>query len=111
MEKTYKVISPVDHDKHRHEIGGTIDLEDKDAAGLLAVGAIEPAGSSATAAPADEAARIAAIAEAIGGLDTADASLWMKSGAPKTDAITAITGWPVAGKERDAAWAQFGAGK
>lgn len=57
--------------------------------------------------PIEVAERIAAIADAIGKIDDKDTSLWMKSGAPKTESIAAITGWPVTGKDRDAAWAEF----
>lgn len=112
-KKIYKVISPVDHDRKRYEIGDSIELGDEHAKPLLAVNTIEldaAATSSAPAAPKDDAERIAAIASAIGKLDKTDDSLWTGAGAPKTEAIGAVTGWPVSGKDRDAAWAQFSAG-
>ena len=110
-KKTYQVASPVRHDGKEYLVGESIDLDDKDASPLLAVQAIKGGAATGSAAtvPTGEAERIAAIVDAIGKLDVADASLWMKSGAPKTEAIATVTGWPVAGKDRDAAWAQINA--
>lgn len=109
-KKVYNVLSPVDHDQERFEIGGSISLEDKDAAALLTVKAIKlaPAAQSTgpASAPTDDAERIAAIVSVIGNLDPADATLFTGAGVPKTEALAAITGWPVAGKDRDAAWSQ-----
>lgn len=61
------------------------------------------------AAPEDPAERYAAIKTAIANLDKADATAWTKGGSPKTEAIEAITGWPVTAAERDAATAEGGA--
>lgn len=111
-KKTYQVASPIRYDGKDYAAGDQVDLEDKDASDLLGVKAIEPSTTSNTpSAPTDDAERIAAIVAAIGQLDASDASLWMKSGAPKTEAIAAVTGWPVAGKERDAAHALIKAAK
>lgn len=55
------------------------------------------------AAPTDPAERLAAIRAAVSQLDKEDASLWTGAGKPKTEAIVAITGWPVTAAERDAA--------
>jgi len=57
------------------------------------------------AAPEDAAVRLEAIRAAIGQLDKEDAALWTAGGRPKTEAIAAITGWPVSAAERDAALA------
>lgn len=109
-KKTYTVLSPVDHDQERFEIGSSISLEDTDAAALLTAKAIELATAVQPTAPAgaptDDAERISAIVSAIGNLDPADATLFTGAGVPKTESLTAITGWPVAGKDRDAAWSQ-----
>lgn len=111
-KKSYQVASPIRYDGKDYAVGDLLDLEDKDASGLLEVKAIEPStASSAPTAPADEAERIAAIVAAIGQLDKADTALWTNAGIPKTDGLTAITGWPVAAKERDVAWAQINATK
>ena len=59
-------------------------------------------GTGATAAPEDPAERLTAIRAAVAQLDLADAALWTSGGKPKTDAIAAITGWPVTAAERDA---------
>ncbi len=61
-------------------------------------------GSDASAAaPKDPDARLAAIKVAISQLDKEDATLMTTGGKPKTEAIAAITGWPVSAAERDAA--------
>lgn len=113
-KKTYSVQSPIKHDGKEYAVDETIDLEDKEAEDLRAVGAISDAtgvtGNTITA-PVDEAERIASIMAAIGQLDINNKALWVKSGAPKTEALTAITGWPVVAADRDAAWAQISAGK
>lgn len=102
-KKTYIVTSPIKCGGKRHEVGSTIELEDGEADKLRwAIGDVATPGE-----PADEAARIAAIAEAIVQLDAGDTALWMNSGAPKTVAIEAVTGWQLTAKERDAAWSQM----
>lgn len=107
-KKTYSVLTAVDHDNQRYETDSVIDLDDQQAAPLLAVAAIEPtAAASAPAgvtAPEDASERLAAISTAIGQLDPANTGLWLKDGKPKTDAIVALLGWPVSAAERDAAW-------
>lgn len=113
-KKTYSVLSPIKHDGKEYAVDKPIDLEDKEAEDLRAVGAISDATSvpgNTVTAPVDEAERIAAIVAAIGQLDINNNALWVKSGAPKTEAITAITGWPVVAADRNAAWAQISAGK
>ena len=71
---------------------------------------VEPAaaGSAPTAtAPTDPAERAAAIKDAIGKLDKADAALWTNTGMPKVPAIATVTGWEVTQQERDAVWAEI----
>lgn len=51
MSSTYTILSPVEHDGERYEIGATIDLEDAQAAPLLALAAIE--GPVAAVVPAE----------------------------------------------------------
>lgn len=53
-------------------------------------------------APEDQAERLAAIKAAIAQLDTSDTALFTASNKPKTEAIAAITGWPVTAAEREA---------
>ena len=59
--------------------------------------------------PEDPAVRLEAIRAAIGQLNKEDAALWTAGGKAKTEAIAAITGWPVTAAERDAATAEGGA--
>ncbi len=109
-KQTYVVQSPVKFDGKDYGIGDSIDLEDKDAKDLLAINALGDAvgtASNTLTAPVDHNERITAIVAAIGQLDKADTALWTNAGAPKTEGLTAITGWPVAAKERDVAWAQI----
>ena len=60
-------------------------------------------------APEDPAVRLESIRAAVGQLDKENAALWTAGGKPKTEAIAAITGWPVTAAERDAATAEGGA--
>lgn len=60
-------------------------------------------------APEDLAVRLESIRAAVGQLDKENAALWTAGGKPKTEAIAAITGWPVTAAERDAATAEGGA--
>lgn len=106
-KKTYEVLSPVNYDGVRYEVGDPIDVEDKHAKSLKESGDIGPQSEKSSTAPESEDDRIAAIVIAIGKLDKADTALWTTAGTPKTDGLTAVTGWPVAAKERDAAWAQI----
>lgn len=110
--KTYQVVSPVKFGGIRYAVGAPIELNSAGEKELRAVGVIGGEVASDTPqAPVDAAERIAAIVAAIGQLDKANAALWTGAGTPKTDGLTAITGWPVAAKERDAVWAQINAAK
>lgn len=55
--------------------------------------------------------RLAAIKQAITGLDADVASSWTKSGAPAVPAITAVVGFDVTAAERDQAWTETQAAK
>ena len=103
--KTYKCVEPILHDKP-YAVGSEIELLDKDAAPLLALGAIsEKDGAASDKAPAPEGeARVAAIKEAIAKIDAGDDAAWSKDGKPKTEAIVAITGWSVNAAERNEIW-------
>lgn len=113
MKHFYKVTGRIKHDGKLYAVGSSIELTEDQAERLKKIGAVEdvPAAPVAPVAPTDEAERLAAIADAIGKLDTADKAQWMNSGAPKVPAIEAVTGWQLTAKERDAAWAQINAGK
>lgn len=105
--KRYTVKTPVNFNQEEFVPGDPIELDDKTAKDLLEVGAIEPATSAASSAaggPASE-EKLDAIKAVIGELDKEDATAWLKDGKPKTEAIAALTGWPVSAAERDAAWA------
>jgi len=107
--KSYTVSSPIRHNGKDYAEGDSIDLSDKDAKSLLEINVIGTGAATGKTPtmPLDEAERLAAIVDAIGKLSGKDASLWLKNGAPKTEAIAAITGWDVSAKERDAAWTQI----
>ncbi len=60
-------------------------------------------GTPADAPPTDPAERLAAIRAAIAQLDTSDPALFTSANKPKTDALAALTGWPVSAAERDEA--------
>lgn len=109
MKKSYKVLGNIKHDGKGYSEGSTIDLNDDEVKELREAGAIgdetaAPTPPAATA-PTDDAKRLSAIVDAISKLDSNDATLFTAGGAPKTEPLTAITGWPVAAKDRDAAWA------
>jgi hypothetical protein len=65
--------------------------------------------NGAPAVPEDPTVRLEAIRAAIGQLNKEDAALWTAGGKAKTEAIAAVTGWPVTAAERDAATAEGGA--
>lgn len=95
--KQYKTLSPFRDENGSHKPDDIVNLTDKDAEELIEIGAIE-----AIAAPVNRQAEIVA---AIGKLDKENPELWLKDGKPDSNAIAAITGWPVAAAERDSAWA------
>ena len=104
MKKRYTVLSPIRFHGKDYAIGTQIDLEDSEAAALHE-GAVDGAEEiTPLSAPADEVERIAAVVAAIAKLDTANPGQWLKDGKPKTDALSALTGWPVVAADRDAAW-------
>jgi len=112
MKKSYPVLSPIRFNGKDYPVGSAIDLEDADVADLLGAAAIEdsPTEIAVLKAPPDYAARLAAVVAAIGQMDTANPGQWLRDGKPKSDALSAITGWPVTAADRDAAWAT-GAGQ
>lgn len=109
-KKSYKALAPITLDKD-YRPGDTIEAEPSEVEGKDVLELSGSSTSNTPTAPTDEAERIAAIVAAIGQLDKADTALWTNAGIPKTDGLTAITGWPVAAKERDVAWVQISAAK
>jgi len=114
----YEILRPIQHDGERHE-GGRITLDEDQAAGLLAAGAIRPLSTASEPAggapPADVgsllSAREQALREALEEMDLtdperADAKLWLKDGRPE---LRAVRQHPELGdvtrEEVDAAWA------
>ncbi|MDH2918491.1 MAG: hypothetical protein PXX73_04780 [Sideroxydans sp.] len=95
-KKIYSVLSPVEFDHQRYEIGAEIELEEVHAEGLLGVNAI---------ASSNQPLRAERIASAIAALDTEDSNLWLRDGKPSAEAIAAITGFVVSAAERNEAWA------
>lgn len=76
-------------------------------ADYVAEAAAAPATENTPVVPTDPAERAAAIKDAIGELDKADASLWTGTGMPKVPAIAAVTCFDVTQAERDAVWAEI----
>lgn len=107
MKNRYTVLSPVRFNGMDYPIGSKIDLDDTDAGGLHGAGAIDARQEEITTpkAPTDEVERLAAVVAAIGRLDAGNPDQWLKDGKPKSDALSAITGWPVTAADRDSAWA------
>lgn len=109
----YPVILPLDHDNRRYEPGKQVELDDAviDVPALIALGVIgaavaaaAPAPASGASKPVDSAELMAALTAAIGQLDPNNLDLWLKDGKPSTEAIAAVTGYPITAAERDAAW-------
>lgn len=112
--KIYKVLQAVDHNNVRTEADDTLNLSDDEAAPLLAVNAIEDTGTTVQSlipatAPTDQGDLLTAIRAAISLIDVDNPDLWLKDGKPSTDAIAAVTGWPVSSRTRDAAMAVIAA--
>lgn len=99
--KDHKVLVPIKDLDGIRQPGETVSLSDKDAAELIALGAVEE-----IARPAEPTAeeRLAAITAAIHQLDPNNGDLWLRDGKPDISALAAITGWPVTAAERNAAW-------
>lgn len=138
--KTYRVDSPIRHNGEFYrpddEELNTIELTDKEAKPLLAIGAISeindeqvtaPEGGKGTAgakagagttdgagtkeAPTDPAERIAAIKEAIGKLEPGNEAHWLKDGkTPEVKALEELLGFGIKAGERDQAFAELQAG-
>lgn len=101
----YELLEPVRFCGEDFSFGQTIDLEERDAAPLLALKAIAPVGR------AGDAERLATIVAAITQLDPGNAEQWLKDGRPKSDALAVYTGFLLSAAERDAAWEQASADK
>ena len=105
--KSYLVKNRINHDLKDFEVDSIIELDDKQAESLLALGVIAEAEAGATDVIVPEGEeKLAAIKAAIAGLDANNAELFTKDGTPKTEAIAAVTGWPVTAAERNAAIAE-----
>ncbi len=97
----YKALTRIRHDGDDYLPGEILDLDEKNAKGLLSVRAVEEAKLEV---PMDAAGRARAIEEAIRSLDREDADLWLQDGKPDLVAIQAALGWSPSAGERDAAW-------
>ena len=99
--KDHKALKPIKDLDGIHQPGETVALSDKDAAELIALGAVEEIAPTAELT-AEE--RLTAITAAIHQLDPENGDLWLRDGKPDISALTAITGWPVSAAERTTAW-------
>jgi len=103
MKNIYTVLSAIRHDGKSYAENDTINLDENEAAELIAAGVLVKSDTPIIPSDADE--RQAAIIAAIGQLDAANGDAWLKDGKPSSDAIAAITGWPLSATERNSAWA------
>lgn len=87
---------------------GTGDGDGGNVTGTDSDKSAEPKGD---AVPLDESERYAAITAAMLKLDPANTHLWTVQGLPKTESLSAITGFAVSAGERDAVWPVVLAGK
>lgn len=104
--KKYTALEPLNVNGKPVSVGEAVELSDKDAEQPLALNAIELSGDAKVEAPEGQ-ERIDAIKAAISGLNVDAEENWAKDGKPKTDAISKVTGWPVAAAERDTIWAEL----
>lgn len=81
----------------------TADTTAPAATGEAATPAAVTTANVAPIKPEDPAAVTAAVKAAIAQLDQGNAELFTGGGKPKTDVLSALTGWPVTAAERDAA--------
>jgi|GEM_PF-1015939 len=101
--KKYTAKSPIQFNGKGFEVGDTIELDDSHAAQLLELDAIVESVTPAQNNVPEGEEKLAAIKAAIESLDAGNKELFTSSGKAKTEAIAAITGWPVSAAERDAA--------
>lgn len=92
----------IDDGKDIHYPGALVEIEDKEAAGLIKAGKVREAKP-----PLHVVVDLDDIVEAIGALDKDDDVLWTKSHKPKTEVLSSILKKEITAKERDAAWAIY----
>lgn len=124
-KQIYRVIGPIRHDGEFYRPDddelNTIELTDKEARPLLAIGAVSVIGDEtedkstdgetktgakkdAVEAPTDQAVRIDAIKEAIGKLEPENGAHWLKDGkTPEVKALEELLGWGIKAEERNQA--------
>lgn len=100
--KKYLVLSPLHLNGKLHGPESVVEIDDDVAVSLLELGVVELSQESNKPKAPEGEERVAAIKAAIDGLDKANTELFTAGGVPKTEAIAAVTGWPVSAKERDA---------
>lgn len=93
------------HDELNTGAGLPQGAEVGDGGGVTGNKGNKSAESKGDTASLDESGRHAAIKTATFKLDPANADLWTAQGLPKTEPLSAITGWTVSAADRDAAWA------
>lgn len=113
----YRVLSPVQIARVRHEAGTVIQVDADIADGLVAAGVLvadnelkrDPDNDFANETPAPagggEVDRKARLLAAIDGLDPDNPAHWTKSGKPQVEVLEAMSGLAeVTATERDAVW-------
>jgi hypothetical protein len=90
-----------------------LEVSDTEPEGYVAPVVVDPveATTTVTAPVLSAEERLAAIRDAITGLDADVATNWTKGGLPAVPAITAIVGFDVTAAERDQVWAEIQAAK
>ncbi len=104
---TYYCLTCVAYDRPDDYLPGeAIELPYRDAAPLLALGAISPDAPGAPPAgdtvPAE--GSVEAIMEAINALSPTSETFWNKDGRPAVAAIERVLGYDISVADRDAAW-------
>lgn len=103
--KTYRVVTPLDHDNVRHEPGATVTLPSDIGDPLVEDGVLGEPAPDPDPDSGEAGNRIRTLADAIGRLDRDDADAWTKSGAPDISALAREAGLEdVTAAERDDAW-------
>lgn len=87
-----------------------LEVSETEPAGYTAAATTEPAAANTPPVLSAE-ERLAAIRNAITGLDADVATNWTKGGMPAVPAITAIVGFDVTAAERDQVWAELEAAR
>lgn len=120
QKKEYTVDTPLRFNGQVYhpdkEDQNTVEMTDKEAKPLLAIGAISIKGAADSTntqnAPTDPTERLAAIKDAIGKLKPGNEAHWLKDGkTPEVKALVDLLGWDIKAEERNQAMLELQADK